>query len=165
MSERWVVNASPLILLGKVKQLDLIAQLSKAFVVPEAVVTEILAGPPDDPARIFIEANSIDIVAAPSHPLVASWDLGLGETAVLSHALNNPLYKAIIDDGAARRCAKTLGIPVAGTLSIILAARRHNIIPAAAPVLQSLIAVGFRMNQTMLERALWEAVGERWLPE
>lgn len=93
MSEQWVVNASPLILLGKVKQLDLIAQLSKAFVVPEEVVTEILSGPPDDPARIFIQEHSVDIVAAPFHPLVASWDLGFGETAVLSYALNTPHTK------------------------------------------------------------------------
>lgn len=165
MFEPWVVNASPLILLGKVKHLDLIAQLSKSFVIPEAVATEILAGPPDDPARIFIQENTIDTVATPFHPLVASWDLGSGETAVLSYALNNPPYKAIIDDGAARRCAKTLGIPLAGTLSIILAARRHNIIPAAVPVLQSLMAIGFRINPTMLERALWEAVGEQWPPK
>jgi predicted nucleic acid-binding protein len=36
MSERWVVNASPLILLAKVNHLDLPNQLSDSFVVPQA---------------------------------------------------------------------------------------------------------------------------------
>lgn len=162
MSERWVVNASPLILLAKVNQLDLIAQLSDSFVIPEAVITEITAGPSDDPAKLFLQGQTVPTVVAPFNTTVAAWDLGAGETAVLSYALNNPSRKAIIDDGAARRCAKTLGIPFAGTLSIILAARRKNVIPAATPVLQSLVSFGFRINKTILERALWETVGERW---
>ena len=162
MSERWVVNASPLILLAKVDHLDLLDQLSESFVVPEAAVAEILVGPPNDPARLFLEKGTINTVIVPPHPLVVAWDLGLGETAVLSHALNNPPYKAIVDDGAARRCANTLAIPLAGTLAIILAARQKELIPAAAPVLQSLQSHGFRIHQTILRRVLWETVGETW---
>lgn len=111
MSERWIVNASPFILLAKVNHLDLLEQLSESFVVPEAVVAEILAGPPNDPARLFLEKESINTVTTPPHPLIVAWDLGAGETAVLSHALINPPYKVIVDDGAARRCAHTLSIP------------------------------------------------------
>ena len=98
------------------------------------------------------------------HPLVIAWDLGAGETAVLSHALNNPPYKAIIDDGAARRCARTLSIPLlAGTLAIIIAARQKRLIPAAVPVLQALRSHGFRIQETVLHRALRETVDEMWL--
>ena len=60
MSERWVVNASPLILLAKVDHLDLLDQLSESFVVPEAAVAEILAGPPNDPARLFLEKGAVN---------------------------------------------------------------------------------------------------------
>lgn len=162
MSERWVVNASPLILLAKVNHLDLLDQLNESFVVPEAVVAEILAGPPDDPARIFLEKGSVSTVTVSPHPLVVAWDLGAGETAVLSHALDNPPYKAIIDDGAARRCAHTLSIPLAGTLAIILVARQKELIPAAVPVLQSLQSHGFRIHETILRRVLSETVGETW---
>lgn len=45
MSDRWVVNASPLIVFGKIGQLDLLAQLPKEIIVPQAVANEILAGP------------------------------------------------------------------------------------------------------------------------
>ena len=162
MSERWVVNASPLILLAKVDHLDLLDQLSTSFVVPEAVVAEILAGPSDDPARRFVETNTVSIVAVAPHPMVLAWDLGAGETAVLSYAFDNPPYMAIVDDGTARRCAHTLAIPLAGTLAIILAARQKELIPAATPVLQALLSHGFRIDETILRRVLWETVGESW---
>lgn len=41
MSRRWVVNASPLILLGKVGQVTLLNELSEELVVPEAVAREV----------------------------------------------------------------------------------------------------------------------------
>jgi predicted nucleic acid-binding protein len=46
MGEIWVVNASPLIALGKVGQLDLLSGLSQDLLLPEPVVQEILVGPP-----------------------------------------------------------------------------------------------------------------------
>ncbi len=162
MSERWVVDASPLILLAKINRLDLLDQLSVSFVVPDAVAAEILAGPLDDPARRFLETGLAVRVAVPPHPLIAAWDLGSGETAVLSHAFTHPPYKAIIDDGVARRCARTFAIPLAGTLAIILAARQKQLIPAAVPVLQTLLSHGYRINDAVLRHALRETVGERW---
>ena len=36
MSDLWVVNTSPLIVLGQIGQLDLLNQLSKDIVVPSA---------------------------------------------------------------------------------------------------------------------------------
>lgn len=162
MSERWVINASPLILLAKVQQLDLLSQLAETIIVPEAVVAEVLAGPADDPARRFLETEPVTKVDVSAHPLILAWDLGSGETAVLSHALANPGWKAIIDDGAARRCAHTLDLPLAGTLAIILAARQKQLIPAAVPVVRTLLSHGFRVNETTLKLALWETVSEIW---
>ena len=46
MSDLWVVNASPLIVLGKIGQLDLLTQLPKDIVVPSAVADEIKAEAP-----------------------------------------------------------------------------------------------------------------------
>ena len=162
MSELWVVNASPLILLAKIDQLDLLDKLAESYVVPDAVVAEVLAGPSDDPARRLWHRLSRNSVTVSPHPLIMPWDLGSGETAVLSYALSNPPYKAIIDDGAARRCARTLAIPLAGTLAVILAARLKGLIPAATPVLQALQSQGFRINESILRRALSETVGEVW---
>jgi len=45
MSERWVLNASPLIVLARAGYEDLLLKLPEQVVVPKAVETEIQAGP------------------------------------------------------------------------------------------------------------------------
>lgn len=80
MSENWVVNASPLIVLAKIDHLFLLPQLTKQLAIPQEVVTEIQNGPIDDPARHFLEASPLPVVSTPANPLVLSWDLGSGET-------------------------------------------------------------------------------------
>ncbi len=43
MSDLWVVNASPLIVFGKIGQLDLLVRLPMEIVVPQAVAIELVA--------------------------------------------------------------------------------------------------------------------------
>jgi predicted nucleic acid-binding protein len=57
MSDLWVVNASPLIVFGKIGQLDLPTRLPNEIVVPQAVADEIVAGPESDAARLATEAE------------------------------------------------------------------------------------------------------------
>lgn len=56
MSEIWVVNASPLIVLAKVGRLDVLEGMAR-ILVPAAVRAEILAGPVDDLARQALESG------------------------------------------------------------------------------------------------------------
>ena len=123
MAEHWAVNASPLIVLSKINQQHLLTQLSEEIVVPQAVIAEINVGPADDPARRFLSTSPLPVVSVPSDPTILAWDLGAGETAVLSYALANHGWKAVLDDGLARRCARVLAIPLTGTLGIIIRAR------------------------------------------
>ncbi len=57
-------------------------------------------------------------------------------------ALGLPGSRAVIDDLAVRKSAASLGIPVTGTLGIVLRARRQGIIPAARPVVEDLLRGG-----------------------
>ena len=81
-----MVNASPLIVLGKLGQLDLLSSLCAELVVPAAVVREVCAGPADAPPRRALEAEELDrrepVLAVDS--VVAAWDLGAGEAEVLT---------------------------------------------------------------------------------
>jgi len=45
MAELWVINASPLITLSKVGQLELLQAVDRRLVIPEAVRAEVLRGP------------------------------------------------------------------------------------------------------------------------
>jgi hypothetical protein len=62
---------------------------------------------------------------------ILGWGLGPGESSVLALAYANRGMEAIIDDLAGRRCASLLGIPVRGTLGIVLAAKKRGFIPQA----------------------------------
>ena len=162
LSRRWIVNASPLIALCKINRQGLIFSLADAVLIPQAVVDEINVGPQHDPARRFLLEEPAPIASVTPHVTVVKWDLGAGETAVLSYAYAHPGWTAIIDDGAARRCGKALVVPLNGTLGIIIGARRAGLIAAAAPILKDLQAEGFRLRDDVIEAALRTIVGETW---
>ena len=107
MTERWVLNASPIIVLARIGREHLFHALADEVVVPRAVAMEIEAGPADDPARQTITSGYFTIVETVPEPDVLAWDLGSGETAVLSYALNRPGWMAILDDAMARKCARS----------------------------------------------------------
>jgi predicted nucleic acid-binding protein len=81
----WVVNASPLILLGKIRHLDLFAALADTVVVPQAVAREVGAKP--DGVAILAELTGIPAYrvadSEPAPPEALAWDLGAGETQVI----------------------------------------------------------------------------------
>ena len=147
-------NASPLILLGKAGQLGWVALLGEV-VIPQSVATEILAGPDDDPARQWIESgvgrDLLQTDAVVNHTWLA-WDLGAGETAVIAWAVRHPGVEAVLDDGAARACARVSGIQVRGTLSVVALAKRRGFIPAVRPVFDWLRTAGLFVAPALIEQ-------------
>ncbi len=162
MTERWVLNASPIIVLARIGQEHLLHTLADEVVVPRAVAVEIEAGPADDPARQAIAGGHLTIVETEPEPDVLAWDLGSGETAVLSYALSKPGWTAILDDAMARKCARSFGLRFKGTLAVVILAKQRGLIPSAADVLRSLLNTGFYLNEEVIREALSRTVGEKW---
>ena len=161
--ENWVVNSSPVIALGRVGQIELIARLPQKAVIPQAVKEELLNAPKGDPARAAVESGLFEITETPPPPAeILAWDLGKGETAVLTYALSNPDWVAILDDGAARRCGRSLSVRLTGTLSIVILAKQYGIIKSAAQVLRALQNNEFRLDDNVIREALSKTVGEKW---
>ena len=107
MAETWIMDASPLILLGKAEQLHWIPEIER-ILIPESVSREIEAGAIDDPARNWITLGEGKQFITPNVHIpeeVLAWDLGSGENSVIAQALAIQNSHAIIDDAAARRCA------------------------------------------------------------
>jgi len=127
---RWVVNASPLILLGKTGHLGLLGVLTDEVVVPRAVADEVGAKPDGGAAlQEIIAASSFAIVENEEATLeILSWDLGAGETQVLAHALTHKTERVVIDDLEARRCAKAMRLGIVGTLGIVGRAKAMGLI-------------------------------------
>jgi predicted nucleic acid-binding protein len=133
VAEQWVINASPVIALARVGQVELLTRLPKQAIIPRAVEEELLRAPEDDPARRVVESGMFKIIETPAPPSeILAWDLGLGETAVLSYVFAHQKCVAVLDDGAARRCARSLSLAVTGTLSVVLLAKQHGLINSAA---------------------------------
>ena len=165
MSERWILNASPLIVLAHIDRTDLLYALADEIVVPRAVAAEIKAGPASDPARRAIEAGKFVIMDTPMPPAeVLAWDLGAGETAVLSLAVAEEGWTVILDDAMARKCARSFSQRVRGTLGIILLAKQRRLIPSAAEIMRSLLAIGFHLDDQTIREALARTTGEQWVP-
>ncbi len=155
-SKPWVVNASPLILLGKLNRLDLLERLALSLYVPDGVIREVsVGGRQRDPATTASVAWA-DVHRHPDVlvlPTVAHWDLGVGESQVLSLCLQNGAV-AVLDDGEARACARSHELPLIGTLGIILRARRLGLLSAARPLIDQLIAEGSFLDKALIEREL-----------
>ena len=95
----------------------------------------------------------------PGPPIIASWDLGKGESAVISGAYQDRDWEIVVDVGAARKCAQAMEIKYLGTVGIILRAKRQGIITETSPLLQALLTHGFRIAPIILMKAI-ELAGE-----
>lgn len=162
MKRMAVVNASPLIVLARIGRLGLLTEVGGNLVVPSGVAHEIMQGGPRDPARRWIVGDGRRYIkrVRQTDDLVAAWDLGLGESHVLTWALTHEHCEALLDDAAARTCAKTLGINVCGTLGLLMRAKRVGLIMAVKPLFGELTNAGFYVGAEMLD-AILEIVGER----
>jgi predicted nucleic acid-binding protein len=158
---RRIVNASPLILLAKVGQLDLLLAGVPEIIVPDIVLSEVGARGPADPVFQEIQrAIWLNIVPSPPiPPQVRIWNLDAGESSVLAVALSDPECEAILDDRDARRCAQALKIPFRGTLGLILLAKQIGSIPSARPVVEHLRRSGLFLTDELSDQAL-ALVGE-----
>ena len=162
MAERWVLNASPVICLERAGLGYLLMALTEEVRVPQAVADEIAAGPEGDPAIQAMASGQFKVVNVEPAPEILAWDLGRGETAVLSYALMNPDWTVILDDRAARKCAMSFSIPHKGTLAVVILAKKREIIPSAATALRALKSAGLRLEDDVIRAALLRTVGEEW---
>ena len=158
---RWVVNASPLILLGKVEQIQLLGALAGEIAVPRAVIREVSAKPDGERTVQTLTALESAIIVDDEVPPanILSWDLGSGETQVISHAVMHSADRVVIDDLEARRCAKAMGIAIIGTLGIVGRAKVSGLIDQAEPVIRRLRETGLYASEDLVQRLLRE-VGE-----
>jgi predicted nucleic acid-binding protein len=150
------------ILLGKVGHLGLLEALCAQLIVPAAVVTEVCAESHRDAGQDWLRGQARAYVrdVGPVDSLITTWDLGIGESKVLTWAREHPDYEAILDDRAARNCALSLGIPVRGTLGVIMLAKREGLLKHVQPVFARLQEAGLRIAPAVLDTAL-ELAGEK----
>lgn len=156
--EKVVLNSSPLIVLFKSEQADILPQLFKTIIVPEQVYREVIEGTKEDAAKIslphtpWISRKKVEITLP-----VAAWNLGSGESAVFSFAMKKSGYRAVVDDLAARRCAKAFGIKTLGTGGLLVLAKRRGIISSVKKRVQRLRDAGLYLSESIVQILISEA--------
>ena len=76
---------------------------------------------------------------------------------ILADEMNADLL--LMDDNAAKKTAKFLGMTVTGTLGILIRAKKEEYIPAVRPLLDALLADGLYISDAVRDYVL-EAAGE-----
>lgn len=63
-------------------------------------------------------------------------------------------WTAVVHDGAARRCAEGIDVPVIGTLGVLVVAKKVGRLERVRPAVNSLMQAGFRVDESVVERVL-----------
>ncbi len=157
MPDTLVVNASPLIFLSNAGQLDLLRAIGAGRVlVPPSVLDEVTAPAPlDRGARAVVETLWIERAPAVRLPTeIIEWDLGPGESAVIATCLQLADAAPVLDDLAGRKCARAFGLPVIGTVGVVVAAYRRGKIADPRRMLLDLRESGMWLSDAVIDHAL-----------
>ncbi|NUQ62763.1 MAG: DUF3368 domain-containing protein [Pirellulales bacterium] len=151
MTPPVVSNASPLIALEQIGQLPILKGLFGTVAIPPAVAREIAptVSPPE-----WIQQQQL---TQPIGPLILGTSLGAGESEAIALGLEIQSRFVVLDDRAARRLAQALGLSVIGTLGVLLAAKRRNLLPAVRPCLDGLLNHDFRIAPSLHAQVLHDA--------
>jgi uncharacterized protein len=156
MSSAPVISkASPLIALEQIGHLDLLKGLFSAVLIPPAVVREVA---PTVTLPTWVSEHAL---TQPIGPQILRTALGPGESEAISLALEINAQWVILDERPARRFAQALGLPIIGTLGILLASKRRGLLPAVRPCLDALVNFGFHISPGLYDLVLADAGDDR----
>ncbi len=148
-----VSNTSPSSYLVLIGEVGILQQLYGKIYVPNAVLSELNS--PDAPQvlRDWVQSHPAWLIVQDPAVIQASLALHAEETHAISLAMEVHAERLIIDEQAGRESARSLGVPVVGTVGLLdLAAERGFVdLPLA---LKRLNSTNFRIAQSLIEEVL-----------
>lgn len=158
MTEKIVVNTSPLLAFTKMQAFDIIGELPFEFICPAEVESEILAGANQGyDTEIPVWLNVVPL-KNPLPPLAVA-TLDTGEAAVIQIALENNIELVCIDELKGRRAALAVGLKVAGSLGLLGRAKTLGLIPTVRPFIEKAKNAGIFYDNNLIETFL-KSLGE-----
>jgi predicted nucleic acid-binding protein len=151
-----VVDTTPIIALSLAGRLDLLQTLYRQVVIPPAVRSELEAGGERRPGAAELAAASWIETVGLEDPGRAELlaDLNRGEAEVIALAQERRARLVIIDERLGRLHAQRLGLPVTGTLGLVLRAKADGLVPAVRPIVETLQEGGIYLGARLVEEAL-----------
>lgn len=158
MTEKIVVNTSPLLSLTKMQALDTVGKLPFEFVSPREIETEILAGASQGYEVQIPDWLKIIALKNPLAPLAVA-ALDIGEAAVIQLALENSISLVCIDELKGRRAALAVGLKVVGSLGLLGKAKTLGLIRQVKPFIDKAKSAGIYYDDNLIE-AFLKSLGE-----
>ena len=152
---RVVVNATPLIALSLINQLELLNQLFDEVIIPDGVYQEVAISGASKPGAVELKnASWIQVQSVTPSSTIEPLLLGLdrGELEVILLAVSIKPDWVIIDEKLARRVAKVMGLSVKGTVGILLAGFYAGYLSQKETLdsLQELVNNGIRLSPQII---------------
>ena len=168
-----VADASPLIALATIDQLELLHKLYQHVLIPDAVEQELMldsnmAGAKRLKQAIiqgWLKTGRCDYTSEPYlkpyQQLLQIIDQGETEAILLAESLqtNSDYRFLLIDERRGRQVAKKRGLVIAGTGAVLLAAKKKNYIYSVKKELDKMQEKGYRLS-ALLRQKLLELAGE-----
>lgn len=151
-----ISNTSPLLYLHRIGAIDLLPELCEEVWIPQAVAQELFEGG----RRGYEVPDPRDyrwLTVTGPHAVSSQWlnlDLGAGELAVLTLALEHSTCTVLLDDRQARRIAQSAGLRVWGTLKVLVEAKSQGLMEQAASYVDRLEGAGMWMSSEVRRRVL-----------
>lgn len=151
MQKIIISDASCLILLEKIGELDLLH-----IVFGETIVTQAIA---DEYGLILLNWISIQNPLNQNYQKILETSVDKGEASAIALAVEIVDCLLIIDDLKGRDLAESLGIKITGTFGIIIEAKLSGKITSVKPYLKKISQTNFRFS-TKLEKLILEKANE-----
>ena len=146
-----IVNSTPLIILSKIGELEILKNLYGEIIIPRAVFEEVTIK--SDAIKNLSWIKILE-VQDKSNRKIYQAKLHDGEVEVMMLAKEISADLLIIDDNAAKKTAKFLGFTVTGTLGILLKAKSEEIISEVKPILEKMLAENFYIGDEIIKLVL-----------
>jgi predicted nucleic acid-binding protein len=146
MHKNIIVDTSCLIILTKIKELNLLKLLYSKVIITSEIANEFGSELPDWVTVYPIERNNIK--------LLFESKIDSGEASAILLALTMPNSTIIMDDLKGRIFAKQFKLNVTGAIGVIIAAKNKNIILSIKPILDKIKATNFYISKEIEDEAL-----------
>ena len=155
-----IADASPLIIFGRIKRLDLITETLGQIIIPASVMEECIGNTKTGALEIEVAIRKKLITVTPDPNMDKHKDLpialGRGEATAIVLAAQMKLG-LLIDEKLGRRTAKKMHISIIGTAGTLLLAKKKKLIKKVSPLIQELKDNGYFLSEQLIKEILVKA--------
>ena len=152
-----VSDTSPIRALNHLALMDVLRELFGDILIPPAVQSELMTPPTNLVAVDVSQWDFIAVESATDRECVDDFASRLdpGESEALALALERGADAVLVDERIGREEAQRAGLPVIGTLGILVRAKDRDIIDLVEPLLDRLVSeLGFFVSEALRSEIL-----------